>query len=58
MPTDVALAQLRKAQGETQFSTDTMTIVCLWAVVGLVLAGLMCKFGFDAEAAQALLTTG
>ena len=58
MPADIALLLLRKTQMETQVSRDALTIACLWAVVGLVLSGLMFKFGFAAEIAEALLTAG
>jgi hypothetical protein len=58
MSTDITLARSRNAQLESQVSKDTMAIVCLWAVVGLVLAVLMVHFGFDAEVAAALATAG
>lgn len=58
MSTDITLARSRNAQLELQVSKDTMAIVCLWAVVGLVLAVLMVHFGFDAEVAAALATAG
>lgn len=58
MSTDITLARSRKAQVEAQVSKDTMAIVCLWAVVGLVLAVLMVHFGFDAEVTAALATAG
>lgn len=58
MSTDIAMAHLRKVQMDVQFSKGTMTIVCLWAVVGLVLTALMAQFGFAAEVAAALAITG
>ena len=58
MSTDITLARSRKTQVEAQTSKDTLAIVCLWAVVGLVLAVLMVHFGFDAEVAAALATAG
>jgi len=58
MSTDFALARSRNAQVEANVSNDTLAIVCLWAVVGLVLAALMAHVGFDAEVAAALATAG
>ena len=58
MSTNIAMAHLPKAQMDATVSKDTMTIVCLWAVVGLVLAAFMAHFGFDAEVAAALATAG
>jgi len=58
MSADIAMTHLRKVQVDARGSKGTMTIVCLWAVVGLVLAVLMAHFGFDAEVAAALATTG
>jgi len=43
---------------ETQVSKDAVTIVCLWAVVGLVLSALMFRFGFAGEIAGALMIAG
>ena len=58
MPTDIALLAFRKAQMETQVSKDAVTIVCLWAVVGLVLSAFMFRFGFAGEIAGALMIAG
>jgi hypothetical protein len=58
MSTDIAMAHFPKAQLDVKVSKGTMTIVCLWAGVGLVLAVLMAQFGFDAEIAAALATAG
>jgi len=58
MSTDIAMVHLRKAQVEAQVSKTTLTILCLWAVVGLALAGLMLHFGFDAEVTAALAIAG
>jgi len=61
MPTDIALALARQANAKTQAGNDAVTnlpIVCLWATVGLVLAGLLSSFGFDAAAAAALVVGG
>ena len=58
MSTDIAMARVRKVQVDAQDSKGILTIVCLWAAVGLVLAALMAHFGFDAEVAAALATAG
>jgi hypothetical protein len=58
MSTNIAVAHLPKAQMDAKVSQGTMTIVCLWAVVGLVLAVFMAHFGFDVEVAAALATAG
>lgn len=58
MSTDIAMAHLPKAKMDAKVSKGTMTIVCLWAVVGLILTVLMAHFGFDAEVAAALATAG
>lgn len=54
MPTDIVLVLRRKAEKEAQASkrrvTD-LTIVCFWSVLGLVLAMLMIRMGFDADLA-------
>ena len=47
-----------KRKWRRKISKDTMAIVCLWAVVGLVLAVVMVHLGFDAEVAAALATAG
>ena len=56
MSTDFVMAHLPEAQFDVKLSKGNMTIVCLWAAVGLVLAVLMAHFGFDAEIAVALAT--
>jgi hypothetical protein len=51
MPTDIVLVLKRKAEDEAQASkrrAADLTIVCFWAVLGLVLAMLMIGMGFDA----------
>jgi hypothetical protein len=58
MSTDIATARVRKVRVDAQDWKGTLTIVCLWAVVGLVLAALMAHVGFDAEVAAALATAG
>jgi len=61
MPTDVALALMRKAEMEARASKtleNSLVIVCLWALVGLVLAVLMSRLGFDVEITNALATAG
>jgi hypothetical protein len=58
MSTDIAMVHLRRARVEKEVWKNSLTIVCLWTVVGLVLAGLMFHFGFDAEVAAALATAG
>lgn len=58
MPTDIALVLMRKMEVEAQASRDALIIVCLWAVVGLLLAALMSRFGFDAEFAKAFVISG
>jgi hypothetical protein len=58
MPTDIALVLIRRAEMEAQVNKDTLIIVCLWAVVGLVLAALMSKCAFDVELAKVLVTSG
>jgi hypothetical protein len=50
MPTDIGLVVMRKAEAEAQISKDALidlTIVCLWAILGLVLTSLMFNLGFD-----------
>jgi hypothetical protein len=54
MPTDIA--RVHSHNIEAQVSKPSLTIVCLWTVVGLVLAALIFRFGYDAEMAEALLT--
>ena len=58
MPADIAVLLLRKPRMETRISNNAVTIVCFWAVVGLVLSALMFRFGFAAEIAEALMTAG
>ena len=58
MTAGVALVLSRKAQVEAQVSKDTTVIVCCWAVVGLALTVLMCRFGFGSEVVGALATAG
>lgn len=61
MPTDIAMVLMRKAEREAQASKDALTgltVVCLWSVLGLVLAMLMISMGFDADLAQDLVIAG
>ena len=61
MPTDIAMVRMRKVQANAQTSKDALTgltIVCLWAVLGLVLTALMFNRGFDPVIAAALVGAG
>lgn len=61
MPTDIVLVLTRRAEEEAQTSkrrvTD-LTIVCIWSVLGLVLAMLMIRMGFDADSTWDLVMVG
>ena len=60
MPTDIAIALMRKAQAEAHASYDApmdLTIVCLWAALGLALTALM-LIGFDPAFAEVLVGVG
>ena len=56
MSTDIATALLHRAHIEAQVSKSNLTIVCLWAVTGLVVTALMIRLGYGAEIAVALAT--
>lgn len=61
MPTDIVMVLMRKAKEEAQTLTDILTdltVVCFWSVLGLVLAMLMVRMGFDADLAQDLVAAG
>ena len=58
MSTDIAAVLLHKAYVESQVSKNSLTIICLWTVVGLVLTGLMIRLGFGTEMAAALAIAG
>lgn len=61
MPTDVALAFARKANAERQAAKDytiCLIVVCLSVVVGLALAVLMFRFGFNVKAVLELVAAG
>ena len=61
MPTDIVLVLRRKAEDEAQASKHRvaeLTIVCFWSVLGLILAMLMIRMGFDADLASDLVMVG
>jgi hypothetical protein len=61
MPTDIAMVPVRKAKAEAHASNEVLTdltIVCLWAALGLVLAALMFDQGFDPALAGVVAAAG
>jgi hypothetical protein len=61
MPTDIAVVLMRKAEAEAHASNDALTdltIVYLWAALGLVLTALMFNLGFDPALAVVLVGAG
>jgi hypothetical protein len=61
MPTDIALVLKLKAEAEAQALKDALAdlmLFCLWAALGLILAALMSKYGFDPAIAQAFVVSG
>jgi hypothetical protein len=61
MPTDIAFVTRRKAMPEPQISKDAftdLTIICLWSIVGLVLATLLLNSSMDPELVATMLIPG
>jgi hypothetical protein len=61
MSTDVAQVLTHRAKKEAQASKHDFTdlaVVCIWSVLGLVLAMVMIRAGLDAEIVQYLVTAG
>ena len=60
MPTDIALALLRKAEREEQGHLDMtdLEIVFLWSTLGLISSALMFDLGFGPALAKVLAVVG
>ena len=61
MSNNLAQVITHGAKEETQASKHDLTdlaVVCLWSVLGLVLAMIVIRAGFDAEMVQALVIAG
>ena len=60
MPTDIALALLRKAEREERDHLDMadLEIVFLWGALGLMFSALMFDLGFGPALAKVLVVVG
>ena len=58
MSTDTALVLKHNARQEAQAAHTDLTVVCLWSVLGLLLAILMIRMVFDVDLAQSMVIAG
>jgi hypothetical protein len=61
MSINLAQVLTHRAKEKTQTSKHNLTdltVVCLWSALGLVLAMVMIRAGFDAEIVRALVIAG
>ncbi len=61
MPTNIVFVPRRKATPKSQISKDAftdLTTICLWSIVGLVLATLLLNSNMDPELVATMLIPG